>query len=74
MSRPARDTDRVRITTALPTTMASACCAASFACSGFEMPKPTASGSFVCERILAVISGKVLEIFSCMPVTPSRET
>src|SRR2546425_232596 len=60
-------------TTALPTTTASAQEATCFACSGLEMPKPTAMGRFVCARILPVICARSAATFSCIPVTPSRE-
>ena len=43
------------LTMALPTTTASALAATVFACSGVEMPKPTAMGRLVWARIFAVI-------------------
>jgi len=41
---------------ALPTTQPSAADATALACAGFEMPKPTATGRFVCARIFAGVS------------------
>src|SRR5208282_4424747 len=60
-------------TTALPTTQPSASDATSFACAGFEMPKPTAMGKFVCERILETCDARFDATLVCIPVTPSRE-
>ena len=64
----------MRCTTALPTTMASACWATARACSGFEIPNPTAMGIGLCRRMVAVICPMVSLTFDCMPVTPSRLT
>src|ERR1039458_7002793 len=61
-------------TMALPTTTASALPATIFACSGVEMPNPTAIGRHVWARIFAVICVMVSATLVCMPVTPSRET
>src|SRR5205807_8614309 len=62
------------LTIALPTTTASEQAATTLACSGVEMPKPTAVGSLVCKRIFAVIWAMFSDTFCCIPVTPSRET
>src|SRR5208283_1727527 len=64
----------ISLTMALPTTTASAFSATVRACSGVDMPNPTATGRLVCARILAVICPMVSETDACIPVTPSRDT
>ena len=64
----------MRLTSTLPTTAPSACCATVRACSGVEMPKPTQMGSVVCLRRRSIRLPMLAATCSCMPVTPSRET
>src|SRR5437762_3196580 len=61
-------------TMALPTTIASATCATSRACSAVEIPKPTAIGNVVCRRMSATWPLTEEAMLLWTPVTPSRET
>ncbi len=57
-----------------PTTTASAYEATSAASFGPDIPKPTATGLPERDRIFSTTAATPPAIFSCIPVTPSRET
>src|SRR5579885_2630696 len=61
-------------TKALPTTTPSAIFATAPACSGVEMPKPTASGKPVMPRILRISGSMDRDSSARSPVTPLRDT
>jgi len=58
----------------LPTTTPSASAATCATCARVEMPKPTATGSFVRARMRATAEGMFAAESARTPVTPSRET
>src|SRR5947209_3263567 len=61
-------------TIALPITAASANSPTWRNCSGVEMPKPTATGSFVCLRMRCTSSRASLASCFCAPVMPVHDT
>ena len=61
------------LTSALPTTAASAHRPTARTCSGCEMPKPSATGSEVARRMRATSASAPSATVSRAPVTPSRE-